>query len=248
MLTHMEFTIEITSPSDLELDWGAINTICQIERFDAVWHLVHQNENSILAILPEYNFPAISIAEAMKNEFELSKVFQNSLSSTRLENLVLWYETEITIHPLLRCIILSFENRIFMRSVNLDRIESCICIASLMDCGYSWVRYTDFTSLKKIESSSLNDWVKLHLSAIREGQQSLCSIVDYCASKNSLSLGERILIFIIESNNGITTMRIARKLGKSESTIRRMLKKLRDMKIIMSHGMGPRLYHEVLLI
>lgn len=61
-----------------------------------------------------------------------------------------------------------------------------------------------------------------------------------------ISSKEKQLLYIIESNAGIKTSGIAKKLGVSNSTVKRMFDRLITLKLIERQGVGPGSYYNLL--
>ena len=74
-------------------------------------------------------------------------------------------------------------------------------------------------------------------------QQNLGEKLFKYGTEQTLSIKERHLLYLIEQYSGITTSRIAVKLGKSDATVRRMLDKLRQMLLIKEEGKGSKKSH-----
>jgi DNA-binding MarR family transcriptional regulator len=70
--------------------------------------------------------------------------------------------------------------------------------------------------------------------------------LDTYGVEQSISVKEKQLLYIVESNAGIKTSEIAKKLGMSNSTVKRMLDKLITLKLIERQGIGPGSYYNLL--
>jgi len=77
-------------------------------------------------------------------------------------------------------------------------------------------------------------------------QEALIIKLDAYGAAQKISTKEKQLLYIIESNAGIKTSEIARKLNISSSTVKRMLDNLITAKLIERQGVGPGSYYTLL--
>ena len=226
------------------LSWKMVSVLIAIERFDILWPSIRAREKEILKSINDQvqDFPVPASL--------LLNLFENCASDSRcvydkLQRVMFWYETDIVIHPLIRCFFLAY----FIQICGFDK-KNCIPITTslLIEAGFLWVKFIPFKSWGKTESPHLDQWVLSCLSILREGQLTLLKKIDRSGTTCTLTSSERLLIYILDVDRGITTRQIARKLGKSEATVRRMLGKFRHMKIITSFGSGPKVSHELVCL
>ena len=85
---------------------------------------------------------------------------------------------------------------------------------------------------------------KLFLALLLEETKKLCGW--YETHLQAISQRERHLLTIIEANPGIKTSDMAKKLGVSSATVKRMLDSLLSAKLIERHGIGPGSYFTLL--
>lgn len=225
--------------------WELFTLIVAIERFDALWPQIMNRESSILTVNSgkfKYQTPreVLMIAlQSCETEIKIS-------ISERFEQMMFWCETELTIPALLRCILLAYW---FQDLIQFEGFEDSfiikVIVYNLLMAGYSWASHIDIGNISSL-GTNIYEWVYTILATLRDGQQLLLRKIDCCGAANNLTTAERLLIHIINTNVGITTSKIARKLGKSETTVRRMLAKLRKMNLIQASGSGPKLYHNLI--
>ena len=84
------------------------------------------------------------------------------------------------------------------------------------------------------------------MSCLQNIQESLMRKLDTNSVEQSLAPKEKHLLHILESNPGIKSGEIAKKVGTSNSTVKRMLDKLITAKLIQRHGLGPGSYYTLL--
>lgn len=92
----------------------------------------------------------------------------------------------------------------------------------------------------------VTEWVVFFLSSLRNIQEALMRKLDTHGVEQSISVKEKQLLYIIESNSGIKTSDISKKLGVSSSTVKRMLDRLITLKLIERQGVGPGSYYNLL--
>jgi len=93
------------------------------------------------------------------------------------------------------------------------------------------------------QGEDITEWVIFFLSCLLNVQQSLMLKLEAHGTAQTMSPKEKQLLYIIESNPGIKTSDIARKLGVSNSTVKRMLEQFINAKLIERHGAGPGSYY-----
>ncbi len=81
------------------------------------------------------------------------------------------------------------------------------------------------------------------LSCLQNIQEALLRKLDPHGIAQTISAREKLLLVIIESNAGIKTSEIAGKLGVSSATVKRLLERLIEIKLIQRHGAGPGSYY-----
>lgn len=174
-----------------------------------------------------------------------------------------WYDTDIDTHPLVKSALFCYEFvSIHPFQDGNGRLSRLLATLLLRKYGYQWIRYVSFEH--EIESQKteyyrvlracqaqrpaedVTEWVVFFLSSLRNIQEALMRKLDTRGVEQSISVKEKQLLYIIESNSGIKTSDIARKLGVSNSTVKRMLDKLITLKLIERLGVGPGSYYNLL--
>ncbi len=83
----------------------------------------------------------------------------------------------------------------------------------------------------------------LPFSCLQNIQQALLRKLDALGLAQTMPAREKVLLVMIESNAGIKTSEMAGKLGVSSATVKRLLDRLLEMKMIQRHGAGPGSYY-----
>lgn len=177
--------------------------------------------------------------------------------------MMFWYDTDIETHPLVKSALFCYEFvSIHPFQDGNGRLSRLLATLLLRKSGYQWIRYVSFEH--EIESQKteyyrvlracqaqrpgedITEWVIFFLSSLRNIQNALMIKLDTHGVEQSISVKEKQLLYIIESNAGIKTSEIAKKLGMSKSTVKRMLDKLITLKLIERQGVGPGSYYNLL--
>ncbi|PUV22908.1 Fic family protein [Sphingobacterium athyrii] len=218
------------------------------------WHKgdYKQHTNAVEAHLPDgttqiifqTTAPGFATEDAMREMFE-------------------WYDTDNITHPLVKVALFCYEFvSIHPFQDGNGRLSRLLSTLLLRKYGYQWIRYVSFEH--EIESQKteyyrvlracqaqrpgedISEWVMFFLTCLRNIQEALLRKLDARSVTQTLSPKEKTLLLIIEGNPGIKTSEIAGKMGASNSTIKRMLDKLINAKLIERHGSGPGSYYTLL--
>jgi Fic family protein len=194
-------------------------------------------------------------------------IFQTTPSGFATEDamreMVLWYETDLDTHALVKCALFCYEFvSIHPFQDGNGRLSRLLATLLLRKNGYQWIRYVSFEH--EIESQKteyyrvlracqsqrpgedITEWVIFFLSCLRNIQEALMLKLDAHGIEQKISTKEKQLLYIIESNPGIKTAGISKKLGVSSSTVKRMLDNLISAKLIERQGVGPGSYYTLL--
>lgn len=174
-----------------------------------------------------------------------------------------WHETDIETHPLVKAALFCYEFvSIHPFQDGNGRLSRLLATLLLRKYGYQWIRYISFEH--EIESQKteyyrvlrscqaqrpgedVTEWVVFFLSSLKNIQEALMLKLDTHGVEQSISVKEKQLLYIIESNSGIKTSDISKKLGVSSSTVKRMLDRLITLKLIERQGLGPGSYYKLL--
>jgi Fic family protein len=139
------------------------------------------------------------------------------------------------------------------------RLSRLLATLLLRKFNYKWIRYVSFEHeiesrkteyyrvLRACQSQrpgeDITGWVLFYLSCLQNIQQALLRKLDAHGLAQTMSAREKVLLVIIESNAGIKTSEMAGKLGVSNATVKRLLDRLIEMKMIQRHGAGPGSYY-----
>jgi Fic family protein len=180
-----------------------------------------------------------------------------------MREMVFWYETDIDTHALVKSALFCYEFvSIHPFQDGNGRLSRLLATLLLRKNGYQWIRYVSFEH--EIESQKteyyrvlracqsqrpgedITEWVIFFLSCLRNIQEALMIKLDAYSVTQTISSKEKQLLYIIESNAGIKTSEIAKKLNVSSSTVKRMLDNLINAKLIERQGVGPGSYYTLL--
>lgn len=92
----------------------------------------------------------------------------------------------------------------------------------------------------------ITPWVDFFLSSLKNIQESLMRKLDTQGVIQAISQREKHLLNIIEATPRIKTSEMAKKLGVSNATVKRMLDNLLSAKLIGREGGGPGSYYTLL--
>jgi Fic family protein len=194
-------------------------------------------------------------------------IFQTTPPGFPTENamreMVFWYETDMDTHALVKSALFCYEFvSIHPFQDGNGRLSRLLATLLLRKTGYQWIRYVSFEH--EIESQKteyyrvlracqsqrpgedITEWVIFFLSCLRNIQEALMLKLNAYGVVQKISVKEKQLLYIIESNPGIKTSEMSRKLGVSNSTVKRMLDSLITAKLIERQGVGPGSYYILL--
>jgi Fic family protein len=218
------------------------------------WHKggYKQTSNSVQAHLPDgtnqiifrTTEPGIATEEAMRSMME-------------------WYQDENVIHPLIKCAIFCYEFvTIHPFQDGNGRLSRLIASLLLLKHGYLWIQYISleheieiqkteyYRVLRACQSQRPEEdttaWVLFFLRALKNVHNSLLTKLNLNKSENGINHRNAKVLAIIESNPGIKSSEIARKMGISIPTTKRILVDLLDKKLIEKQGLGPGVNYSIL--
>ncbi len=171
-----------------------------------------------------------------------------------------WYQAESDAHPLVKSALFCYELlSIHPFQDGNGRISRLLATLLLRKFNYKWIRYVSFEHeiesrkteyyriLRACQSQrpgeDITEWVLFYLSCLQNIQQALLRKLDAHGLAQTMSAREKVLLVMIESNAGIKTSEMAGKLGVSSATVKRLLDRLLEMKMIQRHGAGPGSYY-----
>jgi Fic family protein len=171
-----------------------------------------------------------------------------------------WYQADNEAHPLVKSALFCYEFvSIHPFQDGNGRLSRLLATLLLRKFNYKWIRYVSFEHeiesrkteyyrvLRACQShrpgEDITEWVLFYLSCLQNIQQALLRKLDAHGLAQTMSAREKTLLVIIESNAGIKTSEMAGKLGVSSATVKRLLDRLIEMKMIHRHGAGPGSYY-----
>ncbi|CAM4215146.1 DeoR-like helix-turn-helix domain-containing protein [Pedobacter westerhofensis] len=230
-----------------EPSWELLDLVTNIEKFGVYWQWVNEKELRALDVVFNSESVKQTPFEIILDAVVLLASDRRDLILDRYQKLMFGFETNLTMSPLVTCCLFAYTICDLIQPLN-SKNESLIKISDslLLDLGYQWVGWLSPTHEYTFNKKSISEWTISYLSRLRDGQQEILRRFDRNGLAKELTLKERMMLHIIECHPEITTKYIARKLGSSEITVRRMLIRLRKMQIIRSHSGGPKLHHSLI--
>lgn len=240
----MEKSIEIEIKK-IKICWKVVRLIIAIEKFDSEWPSLQLREFATLDTFGDYDCRlSHKISESIVDAFagNVDPIKLQALAN--FKDLMTWYETEIGIPNLIKCLLIRcFMHFVLPESDLFLLIGSELTTSLLIECGYNWVC---FLKMSYPRFQEVNYWLFDCLSDLRDNQETIRRKFDLYGAGSKLTMPEKLLIHIIGKQKGISTGSIVNKIGKSEATVRRMLAKLRQRNLIVSFGKGRATFHRVL--
>lgn len=229
---------------DFQPSWELLDLVTHIEKFGVYWQSVNENELIALEALTNSGSQRQRPLEIIFSAAIVSTSDDRELILDRYQQLMFWFETNLTIPPLVRCSLFAYAMADALQpSKSKNESVNKFAESLLLDLGYNWVGWISPDQVCTFENKSISLWSISFLSRLRDGQQKIMQRFDRNGLAKVLTLSDRLLLHIIEYHPEITTKYIARKLGRSEVTVRRMLSRLRKMQIIRAHSSGPKRHH-----
>ncbi len=173
-----------------------------------------------------------------------------------VRNLIDWYNTDITTHPLVKCAVFTYEFlSIHPFQDGNGRLSRLISTLLLLKNGYHWIQFVSFeheiekrkmeyySVLKSCQSlrpnEIINEWVFFFFDALKNIQIQLMHKLVISGIETQLSPREKSMMSFIENNPGCSSGDIAERLGIPNSTVKRILKELVEKGLIEKYGVGP---------
>lgn len=174
-----------------------------------------------------------------------------------------WYREDHATPPLVKSALFSYEFvSIHPFQDGNGRLSRLLTTLLLRKDNYKWIRYVSFEHeiesrkteyyrvLRACQSQrpgeDVTEWLMFYFSCLQNIQQALLKKLDTHSVEQTISPKEKTLLTILESNPGIQTREMAIKLGVSNATIKRLLDRLINLKLIQRHGAGPGSYYTLL--
>lgn len=180
-----------------------------------------------------------------------------------MRELITWHDADKDTHPLVKCALFCYDFvSIHPFQDGNGRLSRLLATLLLRKYGYKWIRYVSFeheiesqkneyyrvlrTCQSQRPGEDITPWVMFFLTSLKNVQESLMLKLETHGVQQAISQRERHLLTIIEANPGIKTSDMAKKLGVSSATVKRMLDSLLSAKLIERHGIGPGSYYTLL--
>lgn len=187
-------------------------------------------------------------------------VFQTTEAGFATENAMLnlinWYNTDSTTHPLVKCSLFTYEFlSIHPFQDGNGRLSRLISSLLLLKNGYNWIQYVSFeheienrkpeyyrvlmSCQSQRPNENVSEWGNFFFDALKNIQEQLMMKLDQSGVELQLSPREKSILTFIGNNVGCKSGEIAKKLGIPSPTIKRLLPELIEKNLIEKHGIGP---------
>ena len=178
------------------------------------------------------------------------------LTQDAMRGLIDWYLTDNTTNPLVKCAIFAYEFvSIHPFQDGNGRLSRLLSTLLLLKHGYKWIQYVSFEHEIENRKSEYNrvlrscqaqrpnenvtDWVIFFFDALKNIQNHLMQKLELRGLETKLSPREKAIITFIGNYPGCKSGDIAKKLGITGPTVKRILPDLIAKKLIVKHGTGP---------
>ncbi|MEM9836376.1 MAG: Fic family protein [Bacteroidota bacterium] len=167
-----------------------------------------------------------------------------------------WYNTDNDIHPLVNTAIFVYEFlTIHPFQDGNGRMSRLLTTLSLLQKGYDWVQYASFEH--EIESSKkkyyqvlrscqaqrpdedITEWINYFLRSLLNVKKKIQAKIEQTNINLKMSPREKTVYTFIANNAGCKSSEIARSLGITGPTIKRILTSLHERSVINKHDQGP---------
>lgn len=224
---------------------GLHNQLMRYSEKDA-WHKgdYKQHSNNVEATLPDG---------------ATQLIFQTTPPGYQTEDamrkLVEWYKTDSEIHSIIKSAIFSYEFvSIHPFQDGNGRMSRLISSLLLLQNGYKWIQYVSleheiesrkleyYRVLRKCQAQRPNEnitgWIHFFISALMNIQDQLTKKLEQTGIQTSLSPKEKSILTFIGNYPGTKSGAIAKRLEIPSPTVKKILKKLVQQRLIEKHGVG----------
>jgi len=173
-----------------------------------------------------------------------------------MRSLIEWYRNDNETHTIIKCAIFSYEFvSIHPFQDGNGRLSRLIASLLLLKNGYKWIQYVSFEheienrkpeyyrELRRCQAQRPNEnittWVNFFMSALINIQEQLMKKLEQTGIESGLSPKEKSILSFISNYPGCKSGAIANKLKIPNPTVKKILRKLIDIKLIEKHGVGP---------
>lgn len=177
-------------------------------------------------------------------------------TESAMSNLIEWYNTENSIHPLVKCSVFIYEFlSIHPFQDGNGRLSRLISSLLLLKNGYKWIQYVSFEheiESRKLEyyrvlrscqaqrpNENISDWVNFFFDALKNIQGLLMQKLQVNQKEGEQLLPrEKLVVGFIQNHPGCKSGDIVKGLGISRMIVIRLLSILIDKNLIEKHGIG----------
>ena len=238
------------SYSDIDITENSIknlhNLLLRYSETDQ-WHKGNykQNRNSVEAKMPDGSTQVVFVTTPPGVETE-----------DAMRNLVDWYNTDKSTHPLVKCALFAYE---FVSSHPFQdgngRLSRLLTTLLLLKNGYKWIQYVSFESeievrkteyyreLRKCQAQRPNEdvtsWICFFFSALKNIQVKLEKKLESTGALSKLDPKKKSILAYISDHPGTQSGIISAKLGIPVPTVKRLINNLFTKNLIERFGSGP---------
>jgi len=172
-----------------------------------------------------------------------------------MEQLVAWYNSDATTHPLIRAAIFVYDFlSIHPFQDGNGRLSRLLTTLLLMKSGYVWIEYVSFEHeiehrkkeyYKRLMDAQrvrpgedVTEWVYFFLDCLKNIQQQLLQKVKEKESRQAVGVREQQIYNLIELNPGISSGDVSKRLNIPSPTVKRILSDLVANRNLIVHGAG----------
>ena len=172
-----------------------------------------------------------------------------------MENLINWYNSDSTTHPIVKCLLFTYEFlSIHPFQDGNGRLSRLITSLLLLKNGYNWIQYVSFeheienrkqeyyrvlmSCQSQRPNENVTEWGNFFFDALKNIQEQLMQKLEHSGAEIKLSPREKSILTFIGNNAGCKSGEIAKKLGIPSPTIKRILPDLIEKNLIEKHGNG----------
>ena len=233
---------------------GLHNQLLRYSEKDS-WHKggYKQHNNNVEAILPDGTKQTVFQTTPPGYETEDS-----------MRELVEWYQKATKIHSIIKSALFSYEFvSIHPFQGGNGRLSRLLASLLLLKNGYTWIQYVSFEheienrkpeyyrELRRCQADRPNEnitsWIQFFMSCLLSIQQQLMEKLEQTGITSNLSPKEKSVLAFIGNYPGTKSGKIAERLEIPNPTVKKLLKKLVDQKLIEKHGIGTVSYTHLTL-
>jgi Fic family protein len=211
------------------------------------WHKGNykQHRNSVEARMPDGSTQIVFVTTTPGIETE-----------DAMRNLVDWYKTDKSTHPLVKCALFAYEFvSIHPFQDGNGRLSRLLTTLLLLKNGYKWIQYVSFESeiedrkteyyreLRKCQAQRPNEdvtsWIYFFFSALKNIQVKLEKKLETTGVLSKLDPKEKSILAYISDHPGTKSGKISAKLGIPAPTVKRLINNLFIKNLIERFGAGP---------